>query len=73
MNAAPFRSMLTIGMSLLALSALGLVVYHLRKAPEGYEDNRGFHIAKRTAGSKVMRPGQANSSLASLRPAKANH
>jgi hypothetical protein len=64
--------MLTIGISLAAVGALGFVVYQLRKAPEGYEDERGFHILKRAAGAKVTRSRQATGSLAALRSAKAS-
>lgn len=66
------NGMLTIGLSLAAVSALGLVVYQLQKAPEGYEDDGGFHIIKRAAGSKVTRAQRATRSLASLRSAKAS-
>jgi hypothetical protein len=64
--------MLAIGLSLAAISALGLVTYQLRKAPEGYEDERGFYIIKRATGSKVTRARQAAGSLAALRSAKAS-
>jgi hypothetical protein len=64
--------MLTIGLSLAAVSALGLVVYGLKKAPEGYEDETGFHIIQRAPGSKVMRSRKATDSLGSLRSAKAS-
>jgi hypothetical protein len=63
--------MLTIGVSLAGLGALGFVVYQLRKAPEGYEDERGFHVITRAPGSKVMRSPKAPN-LASLRSAKAS-
>jgi hypothetical protein len=72
MKVAHLGSMLTIGVSLAGLGALGFVVYQLRKAPEGYEDERGFHFINRTPGSKVMRSPKASGSLASLRSAKAS-
>ena len=64
--------MLTIGLSLAAVSALGLLVYQLQKAPEGYEDDTGFHFIKRAPGAKVVRSRKATGSLASLRSAKAS-
>jgi hypothetical protein len=64
--------MLTIGLSLAAVSALGWVAYQLQKAPEGYEDERGFYVIKRAAGAKVTRARKATSNLASLRSAKAS-
>ena len=67
--------MLTIGISLaVTIGALGLVAYHLRQAPEGYEDDRGFHPIRRTPGSKITRSVSppSSSSLASLRGAKAS-
>jgi hypothetical protein len=66
------KGMLTIGLSLAAVSALAWVVYHLQKAPEGYEDERGFYIMKRVAGSKVVRSRKETGSLGSLRSAKAS-
>jgi len=67
-----FIGMLTIGLSLAGASALSWVVYHLQKAPEGFEDERGFYVIKRAAGSKVMRARKATGSLAPLRSAKAS-
>ena len=66
------NGMLTIGLSLATVSALGWVVYQLQKAPEGYEDERGFYAIKRAAGSKVIRARKATGSVASLRSAKAS-
>ena len=67
-----FNGMLTVGLSLAAVSALGWVAYHLQKAPEGYEDQNGFYAIKRIAGSKVIRTRKATGSVASLRSAKAS-
>jgi hypothetical protein len=66
------NGMLTIGLSLAAVSALGFVVYNLQKAPEGFEDEQGFHLIKRAPGSKVVRSRKATGSLGSLRSAKAS-
>ena len=67
-----WNGMLTIGLSLATVSALGWVVYQLQKAPEGYEDEKGFYAIKRTAGSKVIRAQKATGSMASLRSATAS-
>ena len=62
--------MLTIAISVAGLSALGFVLHHLRKAPEGYEDERGFYMISRVSGSKVMRSPKVV--LPALRSAKAS-
>jgi hypothetical protein len=50
---------IAIGISLAAIGALGIVLQQLGKAPEGFEDESGFHVVKRAPGSKVVRsPGQ---------------
>ena len=72
MKTALLLNMLTIGISLAGVSALSFVVYHLRKAPEGYEDEGGFYAIRRSAGSKVMRSQIVSTSLASLHSAKAS-
>jgi hypothetical protein len=39
-----------------AISALAIVVSSLRRAPEGYEDEHGFHMLRqRASGSAVVR------------------
>ncbi len=37
------------------LSSLAIVANSLRKAPEGYEDDHGFHIVARANGSAIFR------------------
>ena len=64
----------TLGLAGIVLG-LVIVIVSLRKAPEGYEDARGFHILrKRSRGSAVMR-ATAQTRLSrseSLRRAEAN-
>lgn len=72
MDDADFSSMLTIGICGAAISALALVLYQLGKAPEGLEDELGFHILKRTAGSKVTRSLKRSGTVVSLRSAGAS-
>ena len=41
---------------LVAGIGLGLIARELRKAPEGYEDDSGFHVIRKTvAGSKATK------------------
>ena len=49
---------------LVAGIGLGLIVRELRKAPEGYEDEHGFHVIRKTA---------AGSRATKLRPTRAGH
>lgn len=42
-----------LGLSIAAFlisSSLAAIFYSLRKAPEGYEDSRGFHIIRKRVG-----------------------
>jgi hypothetical protein len=36
--------------ALLISSSLAAIIYSLRKAPEGYEDSRGFHMIRKRVG-----------------------
>ena len=52
------RSMLVVLgiLSAAPVAAVGLIAVCLRNAPEGYEDESGFHVLKkRQAGSAVIR------------------
>jgi hypothetical protein len=49
-NAAIFIMSLALAVIVLSCGALVGIVYHLRRAPEGYEDESGFHF---TPGSKA--------------------
>ncbi|MEY2440379.1 MAG: hypothetical protein QOI34_1764 [Verrucomicrobiota bacterium] len=46
--------MLTIILFTATATALGIVANSLRKAPEAYEDEGGFHIVSRAKGSAVL-------------------
>jgi len=37
------------GLFVAGMGSLALVILELRKAPEGYEDERGFHVVRRGA------------------------
>ena len=47
-NAAIFGMSFALALLVLTSGALAAVVYHLRRAPEGYEDETGFHFAPGT-------------------------
>jgi hypothetical protein len=43
------------GLFALVIGSLLVVLYNLRRAPEGYEDENGFHVLeKRTHGSRIL-------------------
>lgn len=44
-----------LGIVATAGATLVTVAHRLSKAPEGYEDQDGFHLLKRTRGSAVIR------------------
>ena len=57
MGHAQFTGMLLFVGALLTLAVVGLVLifHNLRRAPEGYEDNKGFHILRNRAhGSRIF-------------------
>jgi hypothetical protein len=49
-----------MGILAAAAGALALILQGLRNAPEGYEDELGFHLkqTKRTPGGRVYRRGK---------------
>ena len=58
---------------ILSGAALGWVLFHLHKVPEGFEDNSGFYLLKRrTPGSTVVRTQAAAGTVSSLKQAQAN-
>ena len=63
------------GLFALALGSVSLIVYNLRRAPEGYEDEDGFHIyGQRARGSRILstkKHGAQGKSVASLKQIKA--
>ena len=70
------KSMLWISIAVSALSGSGLWVWsNLRQAPEGYEDESGFHIIrKRARGAHVFakkKRGRHQESLPALKEIKA--
>ena len=44
-NAAILVMSLALALVVLTCGALVAIVYHLRRAPEGYENETGFHFA----------------------------
>jgi len=46
---APFWGMLLILTSALGLGSFGTLALMIRRAPEGYEDNDGFHVLRRVS------------------------
>ena len=55
------------------MSGLAAVVYHLWKAPVGYEDQTGFHLIHQIRGSAVVRHPRRDASAGSLKRARANY
>ena len=54
-------------------SALAIVLYQLRKAPIGYEDEHGFHIVRQVHGSAILRHRKPQDvSAGSLKGARAH-
>ena len=78
-NAATFVMSLALALLVLTCGALAAIVYQLRRAPEGYEDETGFHFAPGSqpltnselrsgaeqfaAQSKILRPRGAPDSI----------
>jgi hypothetical protein len=66
--------MLVIGAIVAGVATgMGIVVYHLRKAPVGFEDATGFHVVPQVKGSAILRyPGSVKPAAAGLKQAKAH-
>jgi len=52
--AAIFVMSFVLALLVLTLGALSAITYHLRRAPEGFEDNSGFHFSS-SEGSQLPR------------------
>jgi hypothetical protein len=63
-----------LGSCAITFGALVIIVNGLRSAPEGYEDEHGFHvIRKRASGSAILRRKRASRpESGSLRGARVN-
>jgi hypothetical protein len=63
-----------VGLLVAGIGSLALVILELRKAPEGYEDERGFHAVRKgtvgygVPGSMIQNTRRAGSSA--VRPPK---
>ncbi len=61
---------LITGLAVGASAAIGLILHHLRNAPQGYEDDSGFHavVAKpRSSASGVSKRSRQNEPVGTLR------
>ena len=54
------------GLLVVGIGSLALIVRGLRKAPEGYEDEHGFHIVRKKAVSRVF-PGSMTTKIRASR------
>jgi hypothetical protein len=66
--------MLVLAASIAAVAtALSVVLFHLRRAPLGYEDETGFHIVQHVRGSAIRRHQRAKGRVAgALKGARAH-
>src|SRR5947207_3116666 len=68
MPSAPGGGMLfVIGIVATTAGTLAAILRALNRAPEGYEDELGFHIVKRAKGSAILARRQSAATAASLR------
>ena len=65
--------MILVALIAASASGLAIVLYQLRKAPLGYEDEQGFHIVRQVHGSAILRHRQLQDvSAGSLKGARAH-